>query len=81
MFWLFVMLAESQIKAPERDPEYYRVTSPWNALTPEIKRAPTTNAFKNLIDKHQIFTNIMYDFDGQFKNKQKLGLLRPNLSL
>ena len=53
----------------------YRVTSwKWNAPTPESKRAPTTNAFKNLIDK-QIFTNVMYDFDGQ-----KLGLLRPNLS-
>ena len=57
----------------------YRVTSPWNALTPEIKRAHTTNAFKNRIDQHQIFTNIiMYDlFDAMMmvKNKQKLGLL------
>ena len=43
----------------------YRVTSPWNALTPEIKRAHTANAFKNLIDKHQILTNVMRDFDGQ----------------
>lgn len=30
----------------------YRVTNDWNKLTTNIKRAPSTNAFKNLIDKH-----------------------------
>ena len=43
----------------------YRITNQWNKLTLTTKRAPNVNTFKNFIDKHRTFTNIMYDFDGQ----------------
>jgi hypothetical protein len=42
-----------------------RVIDLWNKLTTNIKRAPSVNAFKNLIDSHNIYKNIQYDFDGR----------------
>ena len=42
-----------------------RVAPIWNKLTLNIKQAPSTNSFKNLIDKHKTYIDVMYDFDGQ----------------
>ena len=48
--------------------KYYfsnRVVPLWNQLTPNMKRAPSINMFKNLIEEYLLRNNIIYDHDGQ----------------
>ena len=40
-----------------------RVTNHWNLLTLKIKRAPSLNMFKNLLDKDENFKQLFLDFD------------------
>ena len=40
-----------------------RVTDYWNKLENDIKRASSVNMFKFFIDKHEIMSERMYDFD------------------
>jgi len=41
----------------------FRITNHWNALTAEVKFAPSTNHFKNLLDSIPKFVDLFYDFD------------------
>ena len=40
-----------------------RVAKLWNSLTPNLKRAPTLNSFKNLLDKDENFSQIFIEYD------------------
>ena len=41
----------------------YRVAPYWNALTPAIKNAQTTNQFKNLLDGNKIWAMKLKEID------------------
>ena len=44
-----------------------RITNPWNALTSNVKNAPSINSFKNLLDSNKTFENLFRDFDNHWR--------------